>query len=109
MNILGDNPGKTGPPVPSLDERESTLAAWVSRAQGSMKGAQECRFQGDEHVGLTFWAFQQSGFGNGGNADLFIQSPPDGAHNDGWREVVWIQVWRSLVRCGRECVKVNQP
>ncbi len=27
-----------------------------------------------------------AGFGDGGNADLFIQAPPDGAHKDVWRE-----------------------
>ncbi len=32
------------------------------------------------------WASQRNGFGDGGDADLFIQGPSDGAHKDGWRE-----------------------
>ncbi len=41
IDKLGEILGHTGPPVPNLEEQESTLAAWVSRAQGSIKGFPE--------------------------------------------------------------------
>ncbi len=86
MNVLGDIPGHTGLPVQSLEERESMLAAWVSRARGSMQGAQKGSPQGGGHVGFALWASKPSRFGDRGDADLFLQGPPDGAHKDSWSE-----------------------
>ncbi len=61
------------------------LASWVSRAWGSMQGAQKGSPQGGGHVGFSLWVSQLSGFGDGGDTYLFIQGP-DGSHKDGWRE-----------------------
>ncbi len=40
----------------------STMAAWVSRTQGSMQGAQKGNPQGGRHLGFSLWAAQRSGF-----------------------------------------------
>ncbi len=49
-------------------------------------GSSEGNPQGGGRVDFALWGYQRSGFGEGGNADLFIQGPPDGAHKDVWRE-----------------------
>ncbi len=84
VDKLADIPGHTGPPVASLEERESTLAAWVSRARGSMKGAQQGRSQGGGDIGFPFWASRWSRLAKSGDTDLFFRGPLDGAIDDGW-------------------------
>ncbi len=54
------HPCHTGPRVPSLEVRESKLSVWVSRARGSMKGAQKGGSQSGGDIGFPFWASWQS-------------------------------------------------
>ncbi len=46
LSIRGHTGRHPGPSVPSLEERESTLAVWVSRARGSVNRAQKGGSQG---------------------------------------------------------------
>ncbi len=51
-----------------------------------MKGAQKGGSQGGGHISLPFWASRRSRLAEGGETDLFLQSPLDGANEHGWRE-----------------------
>ncbi len=58
----------------------------MSRARGSMNGAQKGGSQAGVHMRLPFWASQLSRLAEGSNTDLFLQSPSDGADEKGWME-----------------------
>ncbi len=86
---LGDIPGHTGPPVPSLEERESKLAAWVSRARGSMKGAQKGGSQEGGDIGFPSGP-------PGGAGSLRVLPGPTGWGSRGRLVEELVLEWRAL-------------